>query len=186
MRRVLVSLMALGLFCVLHGNALADDAAARDVPPDPAMEPMKQLQPLVGSFDAKGESFSSDGKSTLKDVGTVTSAFHSNGHVLTMLKSVKRDDGAQYDDTMVFYYSLEDNKIHAILFSLWDNPRQIEVTVGDGSFVLLYDPLKSTPDASVTRETIAVKPDGGLHWLVEHRMPDGSFKKHREIDAAKQ
>ncbi len=181
MPRIFVLLMALGLVCALCGNAMADGA----VPPDPAMEPMKQLQPLVGNFDAKGESFSSNGKS-MKDEGAVTSAFHSNGHVLTMLKSVKRDDGVQYDDTMVFYYSLDDNKIHAMLFSLWDNPRQIEVTVENGNFVLLYDPLKGTPDTVVTRETISVKPDGGLHWLIEHRMPDGSFKKHREIDATRQ
>jgi hypothetical protein len=182
MLRIFVSLMARGLVFAVDANALADGA----VPADPAMEPMKQLQPLVGNFDAKGDSFSSNGKSILKDQGTVTSAFHSNGHVLTMLKSVKRDDGVQYDDTMVFYYSLDDNKVHAMLFSLWDNPRQIEVTVEDGNFVLLYDPVKGTPDVVVTRETITVKPDGGLHWLIEHRTSDGSFKKHREIDATRE
>ena len=70
-----------------------------------------------------------------------------------------------------------------MLFSLWDNPRQIGITVGDGNITLLYDPVKGDDGAVVTREIITVKPDGGLHWVVERRMTDGSFKTHREIDA---
>jgi hypothetical protein len=177
-----VLLASLSLLCVLHPIARADDKPAKV---DTAIDEMKKLQPLVGTFESKAQSYGSDGKSVTGDAGTVTADFHSGGHVLTMVKSVKRANGETYDDTMVFYFSPDDNKIHAQLFSLWDNPRQIEVTAADGKFVLLYAPVKGDNGPVVTRETITTNADGSLHWLIEHKMPDGSFSKHREIDAVK-
>jgi hypothetical protein len=181
MRRLPVLLASLGLICVLHAGAIADDKAK----PDTAIDTMKQLQPLVGTFEAKAQSFGADGKSVTSDAGTVTADFHSGGHVLTMVKSVKRSNGEVYDDTMVFYFSPDDNKIHAQLFSLWDNPREIEVSAEAGKFVLTYAPVKGDAGPVVTRETITTNPDGSLHWLIEHKAADGSFTKHREIDAVK-
>jgi hypothetical protein len=178
--RVLLS--ALSLLFVLHSDAGADDKSTKV---DTAIAEMKKLQPLVGTFESKAQSYGADRKSATGDAGTVTADFHSGGHVLTMVKSVKRSNGEVYDDTMVFYFSPDDSKIHAQLFSLWDNPRQIEVTADDGKFVLLYAPVKGDNGPVVTRETITTNADGSLHWLIEHKIPDGSFTKHREIDAVK-
>jgi hypothetical protein len=179
---MLVSLVVLGLLAVVHTGAMGDDKAK---PVDTAADEMKKLQPLVGSFEAKGQAFGADGKSMSTDAGSITAEFHSSGHVLTMIKSVKRANGDQYDDTMVFYFSPDDNKIHAQLFALWENPRQIEVTVEDGKITLLYAPVKGDAGPVVTRETITTNADGCMHWLIEHKVADGSFVKHREIDASK-
>jgi hypothetical protein len=182
MRRTFITLLALGLISLLHTSARADDKPAK---PDPALAAMKKLTPLVGTFDAKGQAYGADGKSTSADAGTVTADFHSLGHVLTIVKSVKRASGETYDDTMVFYFDQTDNKIHATLYALWDNPRNIEVTVEDGKFILLYAPVQGDNGPVVTRETITVNADGSLHWLIEHKNADGSFAKHREIDGVK-
>lgn len=143
----------------------------------PAVVAVKPLAAWAGGYTTRKTEFAPDGTAGEVKPGRAAIKVRAGGHVV----SIEKQDEEGYDDLLAVQYDEDTKTVRGVMFMPLPKPRAVKATITADKVVFDYDPLRLGDNTIVTRETISRAADGTLTWLVEWKMPDGSYLKRREI-----